>query len=452
MTINEFFKVPLRYDEKGMKKSKTEREQGWAGWCMYDWANSGFATVVLSAVFPVYFLALVPAGGAQISIFGWSRQVAGPALWGYVVSLSLLAVALSAPQLGRLADRRQWRRGLLMFFCLTGALATSLMVLVGTGQLLLAIVLFSLANFGFAASNIFYNAFLPDLGGEDGMDTLSARGFALGYIGGGLCLLVVFVMIQGYQTLGLADRGMATRFGLLFTGLWWALFSIPVFRALKGRTAPTTVTAAATTHTGYLATFRALRDYQDLLRFLIAFLFYNDGIQTLIVVAAVFAKDELGLSQATILGCFLMIQFVAMPGALLFGRLAARIGAQKAIALSLVGFISVVVYAWFINQAWQFWLLGAAVAVVLGGSQSISRSLYAKLIPAGRNAEFFGFYAISNKFAAILGPLVFALLTDITGSTRTSILALAAFFIIGMLLLTRVDVARGRLAARQANP
>jgi UMF1 family MFS transporter len=425
-----------------------EQQQGWAGWCMYDWANSGFATVVLSAVFPVYFLALVPAGGAEISLLGWSRAVAGPALWGYVVSLSLLAVALSAPQLGRLADRRQWRRGLLMFFCLSGALATSLLVLAGPGQLLLAIVLFSLANFGFAASNIFYNAFLPDLGGDDGMDTLSARGFALGYVGGGLCLLVVFLMIQGYQILGLADRGMATRFGFLFTGLWWALFSIPVFRALRGRIVPAADLQTTTPQTGYLATFRALRDYPDLLRFLIAFLFYNDGIETVILVAAVFARDELGMSAASILGCFLMIQFMAMPGSLLFGRLAARIGAKKAIALSLVGFIGIVAYAWFIAQAWQFWLLGAAVALVLGGSQAVSRSLYAKLIPPGRSAEFFGVYAISSKFSAIVGPLVFALVTDLTGSTRNSILALAAFFIIGMLLLIRVDVDRGRKTAR----
>jgi UMF1 family MFS transporter len=199
---------------------------------------------------------------------------------------------------------------------------------------------------------------------------------------------------------------------------------------------------------GYLRTFAEIRRYRDLLLFLVAFLFYNDGIQTIIVVSAVFAREELGLSQGSILGCFLMIQFVAMPGTLFFGWLAERIGARRAILISLFLFIGVTVYAFFMREAWQFWTLAAVVAVIFGGSQAISRSLYGALIPQGKNAEFFGVYAISSKFASIFGPLVFALITDFTGSPRLSILALTGFFIVGIVLLAKVDIDRGKRLAQ----
>jgi len=431
--------------------SRDQKHAGWFGWCMYDWANSGFATVVLSAVFPVYFLVLVPQEGAHLTIGSWAHLIPGPALWGYLVSFSLLLVALSAPYFGALADRRQMRHSFLLTFCLIGAVATCMLALARSGNLILAAFLFAVANFCFAAGNIFYNAFLPDLGGEKGMNALSARGFAFGYIGGGLCLLIVFALIQGHAFFGFSGPGVATRFGLLLTGCWWALFAIPTFRALAGKFHLTPAQITSTPKRSYLETLRSILDYPDLRLFLLAFLFYNDGIQTVIMMAAVFAKDELQLSQASILGCFLMIQFVAMPGSLLFGRLADKIGTKRSIIISLICFIGVVVWAWFITHNWQFWVLGFVVALILGGSQAISRSLYAALIPKGRNAEFFGFYAISAKFAAIFGPLVFALITDITGSCRNSIVAMALFFIIGMLLLTKVDVNRGMHLARNKN-
>lgn len=419
------------------------RAQG--GWCLYDWANSAFATVILAAVLPVYLTAIVPTGGAEIEFLGFRRAVPAASLWGYAVSCSMLLVALCAPALGAMADGRNLRYPLLVGFGLTGATATCLLATSGVGDHFQLLLLFMVANVGFAGGNIFYNSFLPNLAAGPEMDRLSARGYAFGYLGGGLALLLVFLLIRQPQWFGLADTGSATRAGFLLTGLWWGGFALPAFFLL--RSAPPSHLSSRMRPggvRGYLELFAEIRRYPELLRFLIAFLCYSDGIQTIIVVAAIFGKEVIGLDQATILACFLMIQFVAMPATLLFGRLAAALGAKRTILLGLVLFLGITAYAFFITQPWQFWLLAFFVALVFGGCQAISRSLYGSLIPKGKQAEFYSFYAISDKFASILGPFIFALFADLTGSTRFAILSLGSFFLIGGLLLTRVDVERGR--------
>ena len=418
------------------------------GWCMYDWANSAYATVGLAAVLPVYIAGLVPEQGAHLELFGFSRTISATVLWGYAVSCSMILVALSAPWLGALADRRGRRRQWLLYLTLSGSTAMALLILAGPGRYLLAAGLFIVANVSFAAGNIFYNAFLTVLADGPEMDTLSARGFAYGYLGGGLALLMVFALISFPAFFGLPDAGMAARVGFLLTGVWWALFSLPTFRYLREDLPQQRPSSLPAGWRGYLRAFAEIRRYPDLLRFLVAFLFYNDGIQTIIVVAAIFAREELGLSQTSILGCFLMIQFVAMPGALLFGRIARRFGARQAILISLLLFILVTIYAYRIQHNWEFWLLSLVVALILGGSQSVSRSLYGSLIPPGKGAEFFGFYAISGKFASIIGPFSFALIADLTGSTRLSILALTVFFAVGIILLGTVNMERGRRIGR----
>ena len=405
---------------------------------MYDWANSAFATVILSAVLPVYFAALVPEEGALISFLGFSRTIPAAALWGYAVSCSMLIVAITSPYLGGIADRSGMHRRFLFAYCFTGAVASASLFFTTPGRYFLAAFLFIVANIGFAGGNVFYNAFLPKLAANHELDRLSSRGFAYGYIGGGLALLLVFGMIQGYSFLGFADKGAASRTGFLLTGLWWFVFAIPTYLYVR---IPAISIMPDNFHGGirrYFRIFAEIKKYPSLLLFLIAFLFYNDGIQTSIVVAAIFARKELGLSQGTIMACFLMIQFVAMPGTLLFGRLAERLGAKRSIYIALFFFILVTIYAYFIDHAWEFWLLGFVIAIILGGSQAVSRSFFSSLIPEGKHAEFFGFYAISAKFASVFGPLLFAIIVDITGSARLSILALTIFFITGMALLTQV--------------
>lgn len=412
------------------------------GWCLYDWANSAFATVILAAVLPVYFVSLVPEQGAFLPFFA-THKFSASSLWGYSVSLSMLVIAVAAPALGALADRHGWHKGLLGGFCLLGCTATALLSLTASGDYIWAAALFIFGNIGFAGGNILYNAYLPLLATGNEIDRLSARGFAYGYVGGGLLLALVFLLILQHQSFGFSGAGSATRFGFLLTGCWWLLFSLPTFRYL-----PTTekgqLSGESFSLKNYIDLFKELLSYRDLCLFLLAFLCYNDGIQTVISVSAIFAREELQLGQSTIIGCFLMIQFLAMPGALLFGRLAGWIGTARAILLSLIIFTLVCVFAYRMSGSLEFWILGAVIAVILGGSQALSRSLFASMVPKHKSAEFFGFFAISSRFASIFGPLLFALIADLTGSSRNSILALGSFFIIGGLLLLLVNVERGR--------
>lgn len=424
-----------------------ERTRARLGWCLYDWANSAFATVVLAAVLPVYFVSLVPAGGARLPFPGPDPVVSASSLWAYAVSASMLVVALGAPFLGALADRRGIRRRLWIVFTLAGCAATAALATTGVGDYLLAAALFVVGNIGFAAGNIFYNAFLPALASGPDLDRLSARGFALGYVGGGMVLLIVVLLVRFHGMLGLADEVAATRLGFLLTACWWTGFSVPAFLWVRESVLIRPPSFGIHGLRDCLRILGELRRHRDLAVFLLAFLFYNDGIQTIIAVSAIFGREELGLSRTTILGTFLMIQFVAMPGALLFGRLAERWGSKRTIAVCLTLFLVVTLYAFRMQGAAEFWILGLVVALILGGSQAISRSLYAGLIPAGKNAEFFGFYAISGKFASIFGPLLFGLITQLTGSTRMAILALSFFFLVGLLLLGLVNVPRGRALA-----
>jgi len=421
-----------------MRTAPTKKES-WFGWCMYDWANSAFATIILSAVLPVYFVSLVPEDGAMISLLGFRHTFKASSLWGYGVSCSMLVVAVTSPYLGSLADRWSSHRKFLFAYCLIGSLCTSLLFFATPGKYLFALALFIISNIGFAGGNVFYNAFLPKLAQSHELDRLSSRGFAYGYIGGGIALLLAFAIIQAHSFLGFADKGAASRAGFLMTGIWWLIFAVPTYRLVRVPASPIMANGLHHGIRGYFRIFAEIKKYPNLLIFLVAFLFYNDGIQTIIVVAAIFAREELALSQGTILSCFLMIQFVAMPGTLLFGRLAEIYGAKRSLYLALALFIIVTIYAYFMNTAWEFWLLGFVIAIILGGSQAVSRSFFSSLMPKGKHAEFFGFYAISAKFASVFGPLTFAIIIDLTGSARLSILALTFFFMTGIVLLTRVN-------------
>lgn len=414
-------------------------------WCLYDWANSAFATVILAAVLPVYFVSLVPENGASLPFFSEHRFSAS-SLWGYSVSASMLILAFAAPVLGTVADRNAWHKRFMLIFWFCGCCMTALFALTGPGDYMMAAGLFILGNLAFAGANIFYNAYLPFLAPSNRTDQLSARGFAYGYIGGGLLLALVFLIILNFSALGFADRGAATRFGFFLTACWWFIFAIPSLIYLP-KTEKRLQNKFQFSLKSYCSQFKQLLHYRDLSIFLLAFLCYNDGIQTIVSVSAIYARDELQLSQGTIIGCFLMIQFMAMPGSLIFARLSAKTGTQRAIFLSLTIFLIVCIFAYKMSSALEFWILGGVIAIVLGGSQALSRSLYASMIPKLQAAEFFGFFTISSRFAAIFGPLLFALIADFSGSSRNSILALGVFFIVGGGLLLSVNCQRGRKLA-----
>ena len=401
------------------------------GFYLYDWANSAFATVILAALLPVYFAeAVVPAGGFRV--FG--ATLSATSLWGYASGLSTLLVFLSAPLLGALADATRSRRRWLIGCFLPGAVATVALIAIGPGDVWAALALYVTAGTAFVAANIFYDAFLPGLGDASERDRISARGFAWGYAGGGLLFLVDLILIQAHGSFGLTKE-WAVRIALASAGLWWGGFGLVAWRLMEEPPGVARRANPAAALRGTAATFRAVLARPALAHFCLAFLFYNDGIQTVVKMASIYGKDELHLDTGTLLGTLLLVQAVGVPGALLFGRLARGWGAKRALVLSLVIWLGVVAWGYRLAAAWEFWVLGAAVGFCLGATQALSRSLYARFVPLERSAEYYGFYSVFAKFSAIGGPILFAAIRQATGTARLSILALGIFFLLGLILL-----------------
>ena len=433
-----------------MKKPFLKDKTVWA-WCMYDWANSAFATTVLAAILPVYFASLVPQGGITIPVGFGEWTVSGSGLWGYSVSFALLIIAVLAPLLGAVADFSRAKKKFLIAFTVWGAFFSGLLFWVGEGDWLICIVFFVCANIGFAGSMPFYDGFLPEIASADEIDWVSGKGYAYGYAGGGILLALHVMLITFHPYFGIGDRAMAVRISLGSVGLWWLIFSLPLFfwvhEDKKQQEKPLGFSYMKYGFRRLYKTLLSLKSHRDLMWFLIAFLIYNDGIQTVIAMAAIFGKTALGLDTTTLIGTLLMIQCIALPGALAFAKLAKRIEAKKAISLSLVCWAGVVTYAFFISSALEFWILGGIVGLILGGSQAISRSFYSQLIPKDRPAEFYGFYTVSAKFASVLGPFLFGLVSDLSANPRHAILSILLFFLAGLALLSKVDARRGKRMA-----
>jgi UMF1 family MFS transporter len=424
------------------------------GWMMYDWANSAFSTTVVTALLGPYIQSLAESTAEPLRFFG--AAIEPGAIYPFAVSFSVVMQVIFLPLLGAIADHTALKKRMLLAFAYTGAVATILlffirgdMPLVGTsGAVVLGSLLLIVANLAFGAAIVFYNSFLPQIVAPDGRDTVSSRGWALGYLGGGLYLLLNLVLL-----LVMDDTTLAVRISLAGAGVWWLVFTVLYPRRRLVQRAPSRphpqVNLFRHGVRQVLATLGDLwRDYPMTLRYLVAYLIYNDGIQTVIVVAAAFATSELGVEAQTVLLLVLMIQFVAFGGALLFGRIAARIGAKRSIMITLVIWSAVVIYAFaFLNNTVQLFILGVPLALVLGGSQALSRSLFSQMIPADHEAEYFGFYEISERGTSWIGTFAFALAVQITGSQRVAIVALIIFFVLGLLLLSRVDVRRAIVEA-----
>jgi len=419
-------------------------------WIWVDVGNSAFATTILAAVFPQYLPSLLPEGGVQLSLGPLSWQTAAISLWGYSVSFSIFVTLILSLLLGQWADHKGKRRFLFALFTLIGALAT--IGLGFTSDWKIALSLFILASTGFAASNVFYNSLLACVAPEKEWDSLSLKAYAWGYIAGGLVLAVNLLMIMKHEWFFLDSMAAGTRASFVMVGIWWLVWAFPAATKIL-ETAPESIQNArvgrsiVVRHLSQL--FNLLKDIPKvpgLLFFILAFMFFNDGIQTTISMSAIFGKEVLALGEGSIIGAFLMIQIVAWPLTLGMIKLSEFFGPKRLLSFSLIIWMGISVYAFFMQTALDFWILGFAVASVLGVSQALSRSIYARLIPRGRQAEFFSLYAFSGKFSSIFGPLLFGIITDITGSARISILAIGVFFLIGLILLQLVSIDRPKPA------
>lgn len=416
-------------------------------WAMYDWANSAFVAIVLTAVFPVYYRGLVTNAG-------YATEDA-TAYWAYTTSISLLFVALIGPVLGAMADLLGGRKRFLGIALICGILGSVSLAFLGERTFVLASFLFAIANLGFAGGNIFYEAMLPHIARADDLDRVSARGYAFGYLGGGLFLLFVLALILHPDWFWLTKREFAVRASFAGVALWWFAFSIPLFRHVKEAdhaSRPTGISVRLITEgfQNLLGTLRQIRHYRQLLLFLIAFWIYNDGISTIIKLAAAFG-DEIGLEHNQMLMALILTQFIGFPSSIAFGALARSLGSKRSIFLGLAVYTVVSIAAFFMTNAAHFYMLAVVVGLVQGGTQALSRSLFATMVPKTRSTEFFGFFSTGEKVAGIIGPAIFGLIGQLTGSSRWGILSIVVFFVAGALILRRVDEGEGRRVAATAD-
>jgi UMF1 family MFS transporter len=420
------------------------------GWYLNDWANAAFATSVLTVFLGPYLTTVAQrAADAHGDVHPLGIPVRAGSFFPYTVSLSVLLSVAVMLLTGAVADRTGRHRGLMVGFAYAGALATTAMFLVGGSRYLVGGALLVLANIAYATSVALSYAFLPALAGPDERDAVSSRGWAAGYAGGGLLLVLDLALYEGHAALGVS-AGAAVRICLASAGLWWALFTIFPLRRLPARASavrPADAEASAPVSGGLrelVRTLRGMRRHPLTLLFLAAFLCYNDGIQTVVSQASLYGSQELGMGQSTLVVAVLLVQVVAIGGALLLGRIARRFGAKRTILGSLGGWLVTLALGYVMpgHQVVWFFALAAMIGLVLGGSQALSRSLFSHLIPAGREAEYFSFYKISDRGTSWMGPLVFGLAYQVTGSYRVAIISLLVFFALGAALLVRVPVRR----------
>ena len=427
------------------------------GWYMYDFAQSAFSTTVVTLFLGPYLTALAKAAAdAQGMVHPLGILVDARSYWSYMVSLSVILQVVFLPMLGAIADYARRKKEMLGAMAYTGAAATMAMFLLKGKQYLFGGVLFLIANVSFGAGVAIYNSFLPEIAPREDRDAVSSKGWGTGYVGGGLLLALNLMLYLNAARIGMSEP-MAVRISLSSAGVWWAVFTIPPLVALHNR-GPALVLAAgqsaiATVFRQLVHTLRELRRYPQALRFMVAFLLYNDAIQTVIALASQFGNDELKIPVSQLTLAILMVQFVAFFGAMAFKWLAAAITAKRAVVVSLAIWTAVLVYIYLaVRTTLQFFIMAAIVALVLGGSQALSSSLFAQMIPRLKEAEYYSIYEVSDKGTSWLCPMFFGLALQFTKSYRIAILSLIVFFLAGLLVLLKVDVERGeRDVALQQN-
>jgi MFS transporter, UMF1 family len=421
-------------------------------WAMYDWANSAMVCTIITAVFPIYY--------SKVACAQFKPEVASQRL-AIATTVGMVLIALISPILGAFADYTAQKKRLLGVFLALGLIAVAAMYFIHTGDWVLASLLFILANIGANGSFVFYDALLPHIAHDDEIDRVSTAGYALGYLGGGLLLALNLAWIQKPVWFGLPSgenlsEPQATfpaRLAFLSVAIWWFLFSIPLFRRVpepkaalepdeRSGESPIQATLARLGHTAH-----ELRRYKQGFLMLLAFLIYNDGIGTIIRMATVYGA-EIGIDQGSMIASILIVQFVGIPFSFLFGMLAGKIGAKRSVLFGLLVYTAICVVGYSMRTAAHFLMLAILVGMVQGGTQALSRSLFASLIPRDKSGEYFGFFAVVEKFAGILGPASFAAINALTGSSRGAIMGVIGFFALGGLLLWLVDVDKGQRQAR----
>jgi MFS transporter, UMF1 family len=418
-------------------------------WAMYDWANSAMVTTIITAVFPIYY--------GKVACAGAMDDAESTRWFSLSTTVAMILIALIAPVLGTIADFSGVKKRMLASFLTLGIASVAGMFFIYSGQWILASVLFILANIGANGSFVFYDSLLPHIARDDEIDRVSTAGYALGYIGGGLLLALNLAWIMKPAWFGLPSVGdlsaagtLPSRLAFLSVAVWWFVFSIPLFRRVPeppasgggGGRLPFRASVDR-----LVETFRSLRRYRQAFLMLLAFLIYNDGIGTIYRMAVKYG-DELHINQVVLIGSIMLVQFVGIPFAFLFGMLAARIGAKRSIALGLLVYLGICIFGYFMTSWVHFLVLAILVGSVQGGTQALSRSLFASMIPRDKSGEFFGFFGVADKFAGILGPAIFWLINLLSGSSRGAILSIIAFFVVGALLLALVDVPEGQRLAR----
>ena len=422
-------------------------------WAMYDWANSAFMTVIVTAVFPTYF-GLVAASGLS--------DVEQQSHFARATTLALACIAVLSPILGAIADYRASKKRFLLAFLSLGVVATAMLFFIGEGDWKPALLLFAIANIGVSGSFVFYDSLLPGIAADDEMDRVSAAGYAIGYLGGGLLLVLALAVILKPALIGIhpgpEGSTLPTRLSFLATAIWWAGFAIPLFRRVPEpplvRERDESLGAGAAIRASLTRlgeTFRELRLYRYAFLMLIAAALYGDGINTIIRMAPLYAASTAHVPQTALIGAIVMVQFVGIPFAFLFGAMASRLGTKRSILIGVAMYGVVSIMGYFMRTTFHFYALAFMVGMVQGGTQALSRSLFATLIPRHKAGEFFGIYAIFERFGAILGPFFYGVVLAATHEARYAILSIILFFAVGALLLWLVNVTEGQRVARLAD-
>lgn len=426
----------------------SRREQH--GWYLYDWANSVFYTSAIALLLPTYVTVLANAGadaGGYIRLLG--IPVSAKSFWGFTVGFSVACQVLVLPLIGAIADFGRRKKELLGLTAFIGSAAAMAMFFLDGDRYLWAAALFIIGNLAVGSSTVVANSFLPEIAPEEERDAVSSRGWALGYVAGSVMLVLHLLLLSYAERLGI-DRTMAVRVALCSTGVWWAIFTIPVLRRLRNhgtaRSLPPGRSLVGVAFGQFRHTLRHMRAFPHTLRFLIAYLLYNDAIQTVFAVSAQFGAEELKIPLDQLTIAILIAQVVGIGGAMGFNYLANLLSAKTAVMIAVVVWTLIILYAYaLVSTVYEFYFMAAAAGAVMGGSQALSRSIFAQLVPIGKEAEYFSLYEIGDKGTSWLGPWTFALALQMTGSYRIALLSLITFFALGLIVLAGANVKQGSL-------